>query len=241
MRKLKIDHCKLKIGRAGGAEWGLRCPRKLLAVLLAAFGLATGVFAQDAKPLYENNFEQAALDKVPDDFLVLDGGFAVKEDGGNKFLELPGAPLETFGTLFGPTEGTGLAVTARIHGTGKGRRLPAFAVGLNGVGGFRLQVSAAKKLLELYKGDEVVASAPFAWESDSWTLLRLQVRKAKDGAWKVEGSAWKQGTAEPKAWAIAHDEKSEPSAGRASVWGNPFSGTPIRFDDLAVSRAKDQP
>ena len=72
-------------------------------------------------------------------------------------------------------------------------------------------------------------------------MLRLQVRKAKDGEWKVEGKAWKQGSAEPKPWAIAHDEKTEPTAGRASIWGNPFSGTPIRFDDLTVTRVSDKP
>jgi hypothetical protein len=169
--------------------------------------------------------------------LVLDGGFAVKEEGGNKFLELPGAPLETFGVLFGPTEASGLAVSARIQGAGKGRRFPTFAVGLNGVGGFKLQVAPAKKLVELVKGEEVVGSAPFAWESGSWTMLRLQCRKVKDGEFKLEGKAWKQGDAEPKDWQISHAEPAESPAGRPSVWGMPFAGTPIKFDDLQVGRA----
>ena len=42
--------------------------------------------------LYENNFEKEQIGKVPENFLVLDGGFAVKEEAGNKFLELPGSP-----------------------------------------------------------------------------------------------------------------------------------------------------
>src|SRR6266705_1564487 len=78
-------------------------------------GLAFGTFAQQAKPLYENDFEQAALDKVPDDFLVLDGQFTVKEEGGNKFLELPGAPLDTYGVLFGPTEKERRRTDCRCH------------------------------------------------------------------------------------------------------------------------------
>src|SRR5437867_7262273 len=69
------------------------------------------------KPLYQARFETNALDKVPDDLLVLEGAFAVKQEGGNRFLELPGTPLDTFGVLFGPTQGTGLAVMARIQGT----------------------------------------------------------------------------------------------------------------------------
>lgn len=202
--------------------------------LAAVIGLLMTALAQSTKPLYETNFEKAELNKVPDDFLVLDGQFAVKEEGGNKVLELPGAPLDTYGVLFGPTEKDGLAVSTRIFGTSKGRRFPAFASSLNGVGGYRLQISAAKKLVELYKGETVKATAPYEWISGKWTNLKLQVRKIKDGQWKVEGKAWQEGN-EPAAWTISFDEKEEPIAGRAAVWGNPFSGTPIRFDDLKVT------
>jgi hypothetical protein len=200
-------------------------------VVTAAIGSA------EAQVLYTNGFDKAELEKVPDDMLVLDGGFAVKAEGSNKLLELPGAPLETFGVLFGPTEASGLSVAARIQGTGKGRRFPTFAVGLNGVGGYKLQVSPAKKLVELVKGEDVVGSAPFIWESGSWTVLRLQFSKVKDGELKVEGKAWKQGDAEPKEWQISRAETAESPAGRPSVWGMPFAGTPIKFDDLVVTRA----
>jgi len=203
-------------------------------------GLASGLLAQGAKPLYENDFEKTELNKVPDDFLVLDGQFAVKEAGGNKFLELPGAPLDTFGVLFGPTEKEGNAVSARMSGTGKGRRYPTFAVGLNGQGtsAYKLQVAPAKKALELFKGDEVKSSVPYEWQSGAWTRLRLQVRKVKDGGWKVEGKAWKDGDKEPSAWMVSFDEKEQPVAGRASIWGSPYATTPIRFDDLLVYPAK---
>ncbi|MGH8246739.1 MAG: hypothetical protein ACREUU_09940 [Gammaproteobacteria bacterium] len=206
-------------------------------ICLLTFAAIAG-FAADPKPVYEYNFENAAVGNVPEDMLVLDGAFAVREEAGAKFLELPGAPLDTFGVLFGPTETNGLAVSARIHGTSKGRRFPTFGVGLNGVGGHRLQVSPAKKLLELYKGDEVLTNAPFSWTPDSWTLLRLQSRKTKDGEFKIEGKAWKQGDAEPKEWQIAHTEKSETPAGRPSLWGNPYAGTAIRYDDLRVTKAE---
>ena len=207
---------------------------------LMVLTLAAAMGSAQAQVLYTNGFDKAELNKVPDDMLVLDGGFAVKEEGGNKFLELPGAPLETFGVLFGPTEGSGLSVQARLQGSGKGRRFPTFAVGLNGVGGFKLQVSPAKKLIELVRGDEALASAPFTWESGSWTMLRLQCRKVKDGEFKLEGKAWKQGEAEPKEWQISRAEAVESPAGRPSVWGMPFAGTPVRFDDLQVSRATEK-
>jgi len=209
--------------------------------LVLLTGLTFGAFAQQAKPLYENNFEKDALNKVPDDFLVLDGQFAVQEEGGNKFLELPGAPLDTFGVLFGPTEKEGTAVSARIFGTGKGRRYPTFAVGLNGQGtsAYRLQVSPAKKSLELFKGDELKASVPYEWQSGVWTRLRLQMRKVTDGQWKVEGKAWTD--KEPSAWLVSLDESEQPVAGKASIWGSPYATTPIRFDDLKIAPSTDAP
>ena len=187
--------------------------------------------------LYENTFESAELKKVPDEMMVMEGGWAVVEDGGNKFIELPGAPLETFGVLFGPTESHGLSASARVFGTGKGRRFPTFAVGLNGVGGYRLRVSPAKKLIELYRGDELLTSAPFQWEPGTWIALRLQSRKIKGGEFAIEGKAWKHGAGEPKDWSISLTDTSEVPAGRASIWGAPYSGTPIRFDDLKVTKA----
>jgi hypothetical protein len=201
-------------------------------VLLAA-GFAGAALADDPKPLYQNNFEQAETGKVPDDFLVLDGGFAVQAADGNKFLELPGAPLDSFGALFGPTEKTGVSVSARVNGTKKGRRFPTFAVGLNGQAGYRLQVSPAKGTLEIYKGDDSVANVPYEWKSGVWTMLQLQITKVGD-TWKVAGKAWTQGTTEPAQPLVTFDEKTEPSAGRASIWGSPIATTPIQFDDLVV-------
>ena len=214
---------------------------RIAALCLTVAALSAPVLAQGQKSLYENNFDKAELNKVPDDFLVLDGQFAVKQEGGERFLELPGAPLDTFGVLFGPTEKEGDAVSARIFGTGKGRRYPTFAVGLNGQGtsAYRLQVSPAKKAVELYKGDEVKASVSYEWQPAAWTRLRLQVRKVKDGDWKVEGKVWTD--KEPATWTVSFDEKDQPVAGKASIWGSPYATTPIRFDDLLVTVATGKP
>ena len=209
------------------------------AALLAMMFLAgTHAFhLRAADRLFQINFDKAEVGRVPDDFLVLDGGFAVQADGASRFLELPGSPLESFGVLFGPTEKDGVRVGARILATSKGRRHPVIGVGLNGAVPFRLQMAPAKKALELYKGDELLASVPFAWESGSWTEFRLQLTRAGDSGWTLQGKAWKQGTPEPPAWTVTQTVKEEPVAGRASVWGKPFSETPIRFDDLFVEKA----
>ena len=203
----------------------------LLFLCLTFQDLADGA----AKTLYENNFEKAVVDKVPEDFLVLDGEFTVKESEGNKYLELPGAPLDTFGVMFGPNTNAGVCLSARIYGTGKGRRYPQFGVGLDGQNGYKLKVSPAKDAVELYKGDDSVASVPFHWKTGTWTMFKLQIRQADGPAWKIEGKVWPQGAAEPKEWTITLDEKEAPHPGRPSVWGSPVSGTPIRFDDLLLT------
>jgi hypothetical protein len=68
-------------------------------------------------------------------------------------------------------------------------------------------------------------------------VLCLQSRN-KDGGVAVLGKAWKHGTAEPKGWLISHQDKTEPPPGRPSIWGAPYSGTPVRFDDVIVTAVR---
>ena len=190
-----------------------------------------------AEPLYKNDFTAAEVDKTPAEMMVMAGIFEVKQDAGGKFLELPGEPLDTFGLLFGPSAKDDVSASARFFGTKKGRKFPTFGVSLNGVGGYRLQVSPAKQMLEFIKGDEPRKSVPFVWTSEAWTALRITVRKVGAG-WKIEGRAWAAGAAEPEKALIEIDETAEPTAGRAGIWGSPYAGTPIRFDDLLVAPLK---
>ena len=198
---------------------------------------SVGTRAEESAPLYTQNFEAAPLDKPPADLMVLSGEFAVKAENKNKFLELPGSPLDTFGVLFGPPQQADVSATAKFQSRKQGRKFPTFGVSLNGVAGYRLQINPAKKALELLKGDEVRTHIDFPWESDQWTSLRIQVKRAGEKKWRIEGKAWAASAAEPTAWMIAIEENDEPPSGRAGVWGMPYSGQPIRFDDLAVTHA----
>jgi hypothetical protein len=209
-------------------------------LLLAAAAAAAAAAAGDAAapPVYSNDFAKAAPGPLPDDeFLVLAGAFEVKDVDGEKLLELSPYPLDTFGVLFGPADHATGSVSARAWAATTGRRVPEFGVGTNDAGGYKLWLMPRQKLLALRKADQTVATAPYdAWKSETWTHLRLSVSKAGEGAWKVQGKAWSAGAEEPKEWAVTFADTAEPPAGRASVWGNPYSGKPIRFDDLLVSR-----
>lgn len=187
---------------------------------------------------YVQDFESIKEDKLfepPQGVMLLDGLFSLKSADGNHFLELPGSPLETFGFLFGPNADAGTEVSARILATKSGRKFPTFAAGLNGVGGIKVRVSPAKNAVELVQGDDAKASAPFAWKSGEWTWLKMRVTKI-DGGLAVAAKVW-QGAMEPADWTVKTETKSLPT-GQAGVWGMPFSGTPIRFDDLKVSKVE---
>lgn len=208
---------------------------RFLRIALVAAIFAAGNGARGAEAVkYENDFEQAEVENVPDDFLVLDGQFVVREEEGNKFLQLPGAPLDSFGFLFGPALKENSTATAKFLGVATGRRYPTFAIGLNGVGGYKVRVSPGKRKLELYKGDEVKTSVPLEWKPGKWTFLRIQVVPSGEGEWEVSGKVWQEGSNEPSEASIKFTEAENLPNGRAMISASPYSGKPIRFDDLKV-------
>lgn len=194
--------------------------------------LCTLCLSADAPTSYTNDFEKAALGKPSEDLMILIGTFNVVQVDGNKCLEVDADPLDGDGLLFGPAGMVTGTVSARIWGAASGRRFPEIGVGSNDAGGYKLILIPAQGILELRKGDEAVASAPCAWKSETWTRFRLHIAKGTDGKFEVDGKAWPDGSPEPTTWAVTTHDTDAPYAGRASVWGMPYSGKPIRFDDL---------
>ena len=78
---------------------------------------------------------------------------------------------------------------------------------------------------------------PFRWTAGTWYHLKTRVDVASDGSGVVRAKAWKRGDPEPDSWTISTTDKDELAAGRAGLFASPFSGTPILFDDLLVTRA----
>jgi hypothetical protein len=204
----------------------------LFVVCLLA-GLAAPAAA--AVPLFEENFAQVPPGKPPTNFMVVDGGFTVREENGQRFLELPGNPLENYGVLFGPPAASNVCVEARIWGESTGRRHPMFAVGLGGIGGLKLWVAPGREQLELHLGERMLATRPLAWKSGAWAHLKLRYVQTPQGMMRAEGKMWLEGETEPAEWTMGAELKQPPPAGRASVWGAPVSGKSIRFDDLRLT------
>ena len=108
--------------------------------VLSAVAFAT-LHADEPKPagkiVFHSDFASAKVGATPEGFLILGGEYKVKEIDGKKILELPGAPLDDFGALFGPAQADHLAVRARIRSEGTRRLAPRFGVGLGGASGYR--------------------------------------------------------------------------------------------------------
>ncbi len=213
---------------------------KLALIILLAGAWCSLFRVAGSQVLFEADFEKELTGQIPEGFLALDGAFVVREDKGNRVLELAGAPLSAYSILFGPPVSHNMSVTARVLGKNKGRRCPAFAVGLLGAGGYRLQVSPGRKELELFKADKRMANAPFDWQPGKWLWLRLAVTRVKEGEWQVRGKVWGEDASEPGTWAVRFSDTSEPRPGRALVLGCPIAGTPIWYDNLKVEETSPE-
>ncbi|HOK76926.1 MAG TPA: hypothetical protein PLW35_04295 [Verrucomicrobiota bacterium] len=206
-----------------------------LTLSLAAGLLAHGPCAL-SETVFQTDFESSPIDKLPPEFTPVEGNFVVREQDGNRFIESPGAPVDSYILLFGPAMNDNVSVLARVFGTAKGRRYPTFAIGLNGAAGYRLQVSPGRKEIGLHKGDQVKVSAQFDWKPGEWLWLRLEIARVKDNTWRVRGKAWLDGTTEPQSWALSIEDNAPPRSGRAVILACPIAGTPVRFDDLKLDR-----
>ncbi|MEI6871503.1 MAG: hypothetical protein WCL08_04415 [Verrucomicrobiota bacterium] len=204
--------------------------KKLALVIFGCAALLGDAHAADTV-LFEQNFEALPAGPLPKGFLALAGEFSVIVDGELHYLELPGAPLDTFGVLFGPSSAEPCTLEGRFWGTKSGRKFPTFGLSLRGAGGYRLQVSPGKGQLEIYKGDEPLVGVPFAWQTGTWTSLKLAMRRQGSG-WILEGSASGEGGALPAEPQIRFEVATDIAAGRAALWASPYAGTPVRFDDL---------
>jgi len=204
----------------------LSVPFLCLSSLLPLAAEETVKFTQD--------FEEAEAGSLPDGMMEIEGAFTVEALDGRKALKLAEAPLAEDAVILGPSfKGAG-SVMASVKADKKRRSFPRFGVGLHGISGYRLRVVGASGMVELVKNEEVVKAVAFAWKSELWTTLKLELREA-DGKWIVEGRVWAEGTEAPGEPTIALETDKEPGQGKASLWGTPYAGLPIWFDSVEIT------
>jgi hypothetical protein len=201
-----------------------------------AFVATLALAAAAPAPSFSENFDAMPVGKPPKEkILTFAGAFEVKDlGGGNKVLELPGEPLETFAALFGPADTNSIDVRDKVWGATSGKRYPEFGIGAADVSGYKLLLLPRQRRLVIRKAETEVASASYdAWTSETWTAFRLTVEPAGN-AWRITGYAWPAGADDSKATTVVFEESEKPAPGHGSVWGMPFSGKPIRYDDIEV-------
>jgi hypothetical protein len=180
------------------------------------------------------DFEAAEEGTPPSQIMVVEGAITVKAMNGNKVLEIGLDPLVDANALIGDSANGSATIETRVFASKAGRSYPRFGVGVHGQSGYRLIIFAAKKELQLVKNDEVIKSVPFEWKSEAWTKLKLEVKKVAEGKWSLSGKAWSADAEEPKEAQITHEDATLKGQGKCSIWGTPFAGTPISFDDIKI-------
>ncbi|MGC8744362.1 MAG: hypothetical protein ACP5T0_10840 [Verrucomicrobiia bacterium] len=205
-------------------------------VLLILLVVVCGSYGAE-RVVYSQNFETATPGAVPDSMVVLDGKFSVKEEKGNRYLELQGVPLDNYAILFDEETDNSAGITARVRGESTGKRLPSFSVGLYGTAGFSLRVSPGRRAIELFKGNELIATTPFEWKGDGkWIWLKLKVINATPSV--ISGEVWYEDDRMQK-WQIKC-ETAKAGVGKAFIAGIPFSSKPIHFDDITLVKIDNE-
>lgn len=177
-----------------------------LTLLTAIVGLTLSAGAQEVVSL---DLAAAAVGPVSKELVfVVEGVWEVADKDGVKSLKILAEPIADANAQVGMAAKGDAAILTRVFATKQARSYPRIGVSLHGMSGYRLMVNAAKKQIELVKSDEVVATAPFVWTSDSWVNLKLEAkREGAEGPWMVKASAWAEG-AEPEVPLISHKDES---------------------------------
>ena len=211
----------------------MRRLRPLLPFFIAV-SVCPAVLADDKTEVFD--FQKDEVKDLPTAFMEIEGSFAIAEEGDDKFLRLKEEPLGENGLIFGASSAGKTILEARIRSEKTRRTSPRFGIGAHGIKGYRLRLVPQKKQVELVKDEsEVVATAGFEWKSGIWTHLKLSITDAGGEKWKIEGWAWKDGEKASEKPLIAHAHSGHPGTGKASLWGTPYAGFPIDFDEVKLT------
>jgi hypothetical protein len=170
----------------------------------------------------------------PEQVFVVEGKVQISLKDGNPSIAVdPTAELAETCAQVGPSAAGAASIQARVFASKRARSVPRFGISVHGMSGHRLMVNAARKQLELVKGEQVVASAPLQWTSEQWMTLKIEAKPLATDQWQIEGSAWSDGQ-QASAVKVAAKAQGLKGQGKCSLWATPYSQTPVYFDDLEL-------
>lgn len=206
---------------------------RLIRPIVLSLAFAAIAVAEETKT-FSFDCEAWAEGTPPQEVFVVDGNIKIAAKDGGKAIVIDPNPITDATAQLGDAANGSASITVKVFASKKGRSMPRFGVSAHGMNGFRLMVNPARKTLELVRTDEVIKSVPFAWTTDTWTKLRLEVKKTGDAAWSIAGRAWPAEGEEPKEPLILHTDTTLKGQGKSAIWGTPYAETPIYFDDIKI-------
>ena len=184
---------------------------------------------------FEEDFSAYDLGAEPENLFFLDGAYSVTENSNQKVLTLPGNPVGDFGFLFGPRvrEKT-LELQFIFKSDKKGRRYPSIAAGIGGMRGFRFRLNPAAKKILLHADDLLLGDLPFMWKPNEWWCIRFRAKPISEEKSEVKLKVWACIEDEPVKWFFSEVTDFGFKGGKCVIWGYPYSGTEILFDNLII-------
>lgn len=210
-------------------------------LLLAACALASSLHAQQVQT-FDIKADDWAEGEPPKEVFVVDGTIKIAAHEGNKAIVIDPNPITDASAQLGASAAGSASIEGKILATKRGRSTPRFGVSVHGLSGHRLLVNPAKKVIELVKNDQTLATVPHTWTSGAWLKLKLEAKKGAGEAWIITGKVWPADAAEPAEPLIKHEDKALKGQGKCAIWATPFSGEPVFFDDIKITvEAAPQP
>lgn len=212
----------------GGRQGGL---------VKATVGNVTGAANVRVFPLlpWNENFDAMGANTVPPLWVNATLKFIVRDFEGGKILVKTtegSSLLSRARAYFGPSDWSNYTVEADIRATLRRRQ--------HGDAG----VIAQRYVLAVYGNSQMLhlepwqpetertVTKPFAWKSDTWYRMKLQVENLADGKTRARGKVWAVGEAEPSAWMIERIDPIPNRQGAPGIFGNALAE--VYFDNLKV-------
>jgi hypothetical protein len=205
----------------------MNAPR-LFGIWLVAAGISSG-----GEPV-TIDFNALASGPVPAELMAVEGEFRIVGDAGKRVLEMQPEPVVEGALLLGPSLKGAASIAARVKADKSRRAFPRVGLGLHGISGLKLRLVPAQKKIELFAGEEELASVGLEWTGNGWMRLELMIIEMA-GKWTVEGRVWPDDGKRPEQPTLRAALKEGPGQGRGSVLGSPYSNKPIQFDDVVVT------
>ncbi len=198
--------------------------------------IADGVEPPEWEVLYQQDFEEVEVGSLPDDFFVLDGDFSVGMTGNGKCLVLPGNPIGEFGFLFGPRfDKKNVECAFSFWTKNLGRRFSSLECAIGGIRGFRLRLDGVAKSATFRCGDTILTEKCPDWNVETWTSLRFRASVSDENSNMVASfKLWEAKDYEPVRWLHLAAPTDPLPMGRCLLWGYPYAGTEILWDDLQI-------